>query len=350
MTALFRVDRSSLCCAAALWLVWFSLPVVQVAAEELAKVSPVRELVTDAAKDQDDLCFWGHPTNPVQSTIIASDKSANFLFVYDLDGKVIQQITVTKPGNIDIRQRVKLDGKLTDVVVVNQRDDGFKLRVFRVDPESRQLLPLDTGNVTTGPNYGGCLYHSRSGKLYFLCTSSAGMVEQHELAGDGKGGISGTRVRSWPLGKCEGAVADDETGTFYIAEEARGIWKVGAEPDNQTPGELVAEVDERHGLTGDLEGMAIYRYGKEQACLLVSDQGSNRFVAFDLKPPHRRLGDFSVDGVRSTDGIDLLAMPLGSSFPEGIFACHTDVGRRAVQVSSLAAIRQLLKLHAPVVK
>lgn len=46
-----------------------------------------------------------------------------------------------------------------------------------------------------------------------------------ERMGNGKGKIQGKKVRSWPLGKCEGAVADDETGTLFIAEEKLGAWK-----------------------------------------------------------------------------------------------------------------------------
>lgn len=350
MIACRELARTAVRCVVLPLLVWVAIAMVSAAADESGKVRPLRQLVTSGAKDQDDLCFWVHPTDLLKSTIITSDKSANFLFVYDLDGNVLQQMAVTKPGNIDIRQKVLIDGRSVDVVAVNQRDDGFKLRIFCVDPESRQLVALDSGNVLTGPNYGGCLYHSRSGKLYFLCTSSAGAVEQHELSGDGKGGVRGQRVRTWPLGKCEGAVADDETGTFFIAEETRGIWKFEAEPDRRTTGTLIAEVGPKHGLSGDLEGLSIYRYGKDEACLLVSDQGSNRFVAFELKPPHRRLGEVSIEGVQSTDGIDVLAMPLGASFPEGIFACHTNLGQRAIQVCSLAAVRQRLKLTAPVVK
>lgn len=323
-----------------------SMPQFTLADDSAAKITPVRQLTTSASKDQDDICFWVHPTDRSQSTIIASDKSASFVFVYDLDGKLLQQIAITKPGNIDIRQGVSLNGRVVDIVAVNQRDDGFKLRIFRVDAATRQLIAMDQGNVDTGPNYGGCLYHSRTGKLYFLCTSSAGSVEQLELIGDGQQAIRGTRVRTWPVGKCEGAVADDEAGHFYIAEEGKGIWKVAAEPDAATPGELIIEVGQRDGLKGDLEGLAIYRHAANAACLIVSDQGANRFVAFDLKSPHRRLGEFQIEGVQGTDGIDLTSQPIGKAFPEGIFACHTDLGPRAVQISSLAKVREQLKLSA----
>jgi myo-inositol-hexaphosphate 3-phosphohydrolase len=323
-------------------LMTLAVPSANLLADE-GDITPQRQLAAPGAKDQDDVCFWLNSREPSQSTIIASDKSANAVFVYALDGRLLQTLAVTKPGNIDSRQRVILDGKPTDVVVVNQRSDGFRLRIFRVDPESRQLVALDRGNVTTGPNYGGCLsLHRRSGKLTFICTSESGTVEQHELAGDGSGGIVGKLVRSWPLGKCEGAVADDETGALFITEETRGIWKFDADPELPAMGQLIAQVGEKDGLAGDLEGITIDRHSKGRACLLVSDQGRSRFVAFDLAAPHPRIGEFRIAGARDTDGIDVLPISLGTEFPDGIFACHTDLGARSVQLSSLAEIRRRL--------
>ncbi|PYK99620.1 MAG: hypothetical protein DME19_08030 [Verrucomicrobia bacterium] len=40
------------------------------------------------------------------------------------------------------------------------------------------------------------------------------------------------------MGTCMGCVADDELGLFYVAEEAAGIWKFGAEPDAGSVGQL----------------------------------------------------------------------------------------------------------------
>lgn len=321
-----------------------SLNAAQLQADE-EPVAPRRQLVVDAARDQDDVCFWVHPQDHTQSTIIASDKSANFLFVYELNGNLLQQVAVTKPGNIDIRQGVKLNGQPADIVVVNQRSGGFKLCVFRVNPESRKLERLDAQNLLTGPNYGGCLYLSRvTGQLSYLCTSEAGTVEQHEISGNERGGVVAKKLRSWPVGKCEGAVADDQAGTFYIAEESLGIWKVAAEPGGATPGELIARVGKDDNLTGDLEGLTIFRQRDGAGCLIVSDQQSHRFVAFDLAAPHKRLGEFRIAGVQQTDGIDLLPISLGPDFSEGVFACHNDLGRRAVQLSSWADIRRLLPL------
>ena len=315
--------------AASLWLSGLSHVVP---AEEAASFAPAVKLVNPAAKDQDDACIWVHPERPAESTVIASDKSAGRVFVYDLEGRLLQSLPATKPGNIDIRQGVKLDGRTTDLVVVNQRTDGFRLLVYRVEPQSRQLERLDDDSCLTGQNYGGCLYKSaKSGRLYFVCTSESGVVEQYELAGIGDRGIKAVKVRTLKIGKCEGAVADDETGQFYIAEEARGVWKFGAEPDDAVEGELVARVGE-HGLKGDVEGLAIVRGKVGTGYLLVSDQGRSRFMAYRREAPHQFVREFVIAGAGDTDGIDVSTENLGGAFPGGIFVCHTDRGTRPLLV------------------
>jgi len=308
--------------------------------EELLAFAPSAQFATPETKDQDDMCIWVHRNDPVQSTIVASDKSANQVVVYGLDGQILQKLNVAKPGNIDIRQNVMIDGQLMDLVVVNQRTDGFKLIIFRVDSKSRKLERIDDG-CKTDPNYGGCLYHSRkTGTLFFICTSDTGTVGQYELKGNGRNQIAATKVRDLSVGKCEGAVADDELGLLYVAEEKKGVWKFAAEPDATVMGTLIASVGE-HGLRGDVEGLAIYKT-KNHGYLLVSDQGRSRFMAYECEAPHRFLGEFSVEGATHSDGIDVSSANLGSTFPDGLFACHTDQSPRAVLITPWGPIGKAL--------
>ena len=144
-----------------------------------------------------------------------------------------------------------------------------------------------------------------------------------ELAGNGSGGVQATRVRNLTIGKCEGAVADDESGSLYIAEEKKGVWKFDAEPDAPGQGSLVAKVGE-HGLKGDVEGLALWRGAGNAGALLVSDQGRNRVLAYHREAPHEFIGEFSIAGAIQTDGIELCSANLGPKFPGGVFVCHTD--------------------------
>jgi len=312
--------------------VWLIVPIGTTIADEPRSFAPTLQLVNPEAKDQDDACIWVHPEHPAESTVIASDKSAGRVFVYDLQGRLLQSLSAPKPGNIDIRQGVKLDGQATDVVVVNQRTGGFRLLVFRVNPQSRLLERLDDDNCLTGPNYGGCLYKSaRTGRLFFVCTSENGAVEQHGFQGTGERRIKAIKVRTLKLGKCEGAVADDETGQLYISEETRGVWKFAAEPDDAAEGVLIARVGDR-GLKGDVEGLALVRGKNGAGYLLVSDQGRSRFMAYRREAPHQFVCEFAIAGAADTDGIEVCLHNLGPAFPSGIFVCHTDRSPRPLLV------------------
>jgi 3-phytase len=306
-------------------------------AGDIPSLTPTVQLTTPDSRDQDDMCVWIHPTDKTRSMIVTSDKSAGHIFVYDLEGQLLQTLDVPKPGNIDVRQNVVLEGRSIDIIAVNQRTEGFKLVIYQVDPDSRQLIRIDD-NCATGPNYGGCLYFSsKTRRLFFVCTSDAGTVEQYELLGNKRGGVKATKVRTLKIGKCEGAVADDDTGSLYISEEQRGVWKFGAEPDDSSAGTLIAPIGE-HGIKGDLEGLALYKIGNGNGYLLVSDQGHSRFAVFQREEPHRYVGDFAIEGASETDGIEVVSTHLGLRFPEGLFACHTNQPPRAVQVTSWANI------------
>jgi 3-phytase len=290
------------------------------------------------------MCVWVHPSRPEQSIVIASDKKSGFVFVYDLQGELLQSVSVPKPGNIDIRQGVKLGDQTLDLVVVNQRTDGFKLVPFRVNAQTCQIERIDAAPLLTGPNYGGCLSCDRAaGRAYFFCTSDAGTVEQHEFLPAAEGKVTSRKVRSIPLGKCEGAVADDEEGVVFIAEETGGIWKLPIHPDSAATPVLIAPLS-AGGLQGDLEGLAIVKQGAGRDFLIVSDQGRHRFVALDLHAPHAKLAEFAIDGAEQTDGIEVVAANLGPAFPHGAFLCHTGVAPCPVLVTPWERIAELVQV------
>ena len=281
-------------------------------------------LINPAAIDQDDVCIWRDADDPERSLAITSDKSADQIFVYDLQGRLLQQLDVPKPGNIDIRQQVRLGGQCLDLVAVNQREGKPCLRLFQVDGAKRQLLPL-ASEIPLPGNYGGCLFHDRpTGRLYFIATAADGHCRQIEIRADAQAGITGQLVRKWHIGKCEGAAARDESAQVFITEERRGIWRLGARPDDPTPGALLARVGE-HGLVGDLEGVALA--SNTHKMLVVSDQSRGKFVAFESTGGCRFVGEFSVPGVQATDGIEIVDVPLGKHFPQGLFACHNGAAK-----------------------
>ena len=289
-----------------------------------AVVSPVRALSSTGFADEDDMCFWLHPTDLTLSTVIVSDKSANKLFVYDLQGATLQTIASSKPGNIDVRYNFTLGGQYIDIIAFNERDTN-KIRVYKVDRATRLLTRIDNDNILTGSNYGFTLYRSPlTGKVYgFTGPSSNTAVKQWELVDDGAGHVAGVGPlrQVQPGGVVEGMVADDETGMLYLSEESGGEWKYSAEPTGGTAGVKIAVVGQ-NGLTADVEGVTIYYGPAQTGYIILSSQGNSTFKIYDRKPPHTFRGTFSVAGTNSTDGCDVINVPLNATFPNGAFVCH----------------------------
>ena len=55
---------------------------------------------------------------------------------------------------------------------------------------------------------------------------------------------------------------------------------------------------------------------------LLSSQGQDHFYVYDRQGNHAFRGKFTIDGVKETDGVDVLHAPFGDRFPAGIFGCH----------------------------
>ncbi|RMH62646.1 MAG: phytase [Calditrichaeota bacterium] len=291
-------------------------------------------LVNDDAVDQDDMCFWIHP-DPAQSTIISSDKAAHKVFVYDLDGKVLQTISLTnKPRNIDVRYNFLLSGKRVDIVVFGQ--DDSELHFYTVDESTRLLKEAGTFLTEMKSIYGLCLYHDQvNDKFYAIASVNAGNGElrQWELTDNGDGTIRPVLKRTWingPGGLTEGMVADDETATLYTANEDNGIYKYDANPTSASPDPTLVVAVGDDGLAADIEGLTLYYAANNKGYLLASSQGISTFYVYERTPPHKLVKTFTVSSVGGTDGIDVTNVSLNDTFKKGLFIAHD--GRRSYGV------------------
>ena len=295
-------------------------------------VQPVLTLNADGSSDQDDMCIWIHP-DPSQSTIIASDKAAKKLFVYDLSGNVIQTIDVPgMPGNIDIRYNFILDGQPIDIVGYNDRTNK-EIVIYKVDPLDRKLYLVNSFDAGTTPTeiYGFSFYlNHNTGKYYAFASSKIGRIWQWELVDNGST-IGGDFIRTWINGTddwTECLVADDENGNLYAANEVKGVYKYDADrsdPETDTIGVLIASTGQ-NGLTRDVEGITLYYAANGEGYLLVSSQGSDNFKVYDRKAPHSFIKTIVINGVANADCIDVTNVNLGAVFPKGIFLTHDGTG------------------------
>jgi 3-phytase len=321
--------------------------IVPGACRPVAEVVPLVTCCDQGSMDQDDICIWVHPSDPAQSAVIASDKKADRIIVYDLEGRTLQIVPALRSGNIDVRYGFPLGGTKIDIAACNLRGDHSRIAVYRINPASRQLDRVDNNGIMTGESYGGALYHSpKTGKFYFITTSKEANIEQHELLDDGRGSVQGLKVRQWKTGPGEAVVADDEKARLFIAEEQKGVWEVGAEPDDPAPGSLVIRAGE-HGLKPDVEGLAIYALPHGQGYLLVSSQGNSTFKIYKRDDAHDFIGTFTVRSARETDGIEVTGRNLGGQLSKGLFACHSGVPAEKcpVYLCSWEAIAGAVKLN-----
>lgn len=298
----------------------------------------------------DDPAIWIHPTDPAQSTIIGTDKQGG-LAVYDLNGKQIQFLADGEMDNVDLRDGFTLGGQKVSLVTASNRKTNT-IAIYKVNPQTRQLENVAARSVAHGMKvYGMCMYRSeKSGKIYYFGTSKTGDVEQYELADNGSGKVDAKKVRNFKLGSTvEGCVADDKLGHFYVAEEAVGIWKYGAEPDAGTQGTTIAKVGDGH-LYADVEGLAI-AYGKDNTgYLIVSSQGNHSFVVYRREGNNEFVKKFrvgngdKVDGAEETDGLDVTTANLGPAFPNGVFVVQDGFNDKGNQNFKLVPLQMIVKL------
>jgi 3-phytase len=277
----------------------------------------------------DDPAIWVDRANPSRSVIIGTQKQSG-LYVYDLQGRVLQFVPDGRMNNVDIRDGFSLNGQTVSLVTASNRtNDGIS--IYRVDGASRRLFNVADGVQPTGfvDPYGLCMYRSaQSGKTYVFVTDNNGPVRQWELQDAGNGRVRAVVVRDIPFAtQTEGCVADDELGVLYVAEEDIGLWRIGAEPDAGVTPVSITTVETNEALKDDLEGIGLYDLGGGRGYLVLSSQGNNTYAVFRREGANEYVGSFAVladaargiDGISETDGLEVLSANLGGPYAHGVF-------------------------------
>ncbi|WP_290598598.1 phytase [Anabaena sp. AL93] len=308
--------------------------------------------------DADDPAIYVNATDSSKSLVLTSVKNGG-LRIYDLAGNLLQTINPSNPdiryNNVDLQYGFTLGGQKVDIAVASDRNND-KLAIFKINPNSAngnylenitdsnaatifQSVPFATPySASTRSAYGLAIYRSPVTNDYYVFTSrrQTGDIAQLKLVDKGNGKIGYEVVRSFTIpspttagasAQTEGMVADQETGFLYIGQEDVGIWKFDAEPNGGSTGKLIEKVKAEGGknLTNDVEGLTIY-YGKNgTGYLLASSQGDNTFATYTREGNNDFLGRFAVgnnggiDSVQESDGADVINLPLGPNFPNGVF-------------------------------
>jgi 3-phytase len=288
--------------------------------------------------DPDDPAIWIHPEDPAQSIIVGTnkvEKPGGGLVVFDLHGKIIQSIrNLDRPNNVDIEQRVILDGKTVDIAVVTERQ-ARAVRIYTIDPRSRTLseiavLPVFTGEQgDSGAPMGVGIYKRMDETVFVIVGRKTGPTEgylwQYRL-------VSGPElqlVRKFGAfsgrGEIESVVVDDALGYVYYADETAGIRKYHADPDAVEAQRELALFGQA-GYLGDREGLAIYAMDDRTGYLVSTDQieGESRYFLYRREGgsggPHDHTSWVAVfeSFADSTDGIDVAVGRFTAELPLGM--------------------------------
>ena len=280
--------------------------------------------VSDAGDAADDPAIWLHPTIAEKSLVFGTNKKRGLL-VYNLDGKLIQQLDAGRINNVDIRQGFTHKGLPADIAAASQRDNR-SIALFHISPINGEVSGVN--EIITGLDdvYGLCMYRGLESKVYVFINDQDGRYEQYEIS-DSAAGWSGTRVREFRVGsQPEGCAADDKNQRLFVGEENVALWTLGAEPDaNKRKGMAMEKISAiTDYLHADIEGMDLYQTETENY-LLVSSQGNDSYVLFQAESPEY-LGRFrislnsnrGIDGASQTDGLAVSGAYLGEKYPQGL--------------------------------
>jgi len=321
-------------------------------ASDSRTVAPTAETEpVPAGGDADDPAIWVDQRAPARGTIIGTDKEGG-IAVYDLAGRQLQYRPDGHLNNVDLRAGFRLGGKSVALVTAADATTN-RLAIYRLDPSSRRLVEVAARRIVIGLNaYGSCMYRSsKTGKFYVFVNSEeeggapGGEVEQWELFDNGRGRVDARKVRRFAVGsQTEGCVADDDRRDLYIGEEAKAIWRYGAEPGAGTGRRRVDKTGSGGHLKADIEGLALASGSDGSGYLIASSQGNSRFTVYRREDGNDYVKTFKVsrgdgiDAVEETDGIDVTTRDLGDAFPDGLLVVHDgkdDRGRTNFKLVSL---------------
>jgi len=273
----------------------------------------------------DDPAIWYNSTKPSESRIIGTDKKKG-LGVYNLSGELLSFTAVGKINNCDLQYDLPY-GNDTIIVIGGSNRSNNATSLFKFNPltssvDSMPLIHIPSHSVEI---YGFCFYKKIETKeLFSFSIGKDGLLEQYKIRTDSNG-IYADSIWSYKFDtQCEGLVADHENGVLFVGEENHGVWKLNLKSEKPEK-EAVTSLASNPKLKADIEGLSMYFAANGEGYLLVSSQGNNSYALFDRKAPHKYIGSFTVvdseniDGTSETDGIDVINLAMGQTFPNGFF-------------------------------
>lgn len=351
-----------------------SVPVIEATAET--------DPIPFGTKDTDDAAIWLNHLNPSESLILGTSKVTpsgdrrGGLGVYALSGRQRQFLLGDKLNNVDVARLTSpyTPDETNWAVASNRTANG--LDVFSIQSngtvKKEHTIPLVDSQGKSITPYGLCsafrhdqlevFLPTKKGTLYrFRINPSnpgaATLIDTFDLsafvsADDDafiKAIVEKTARADDELDKLPEMLAERfvvEACTYqrskdrlFVGMENFGIWSVNL---GKVEGPSVAIFQKISGswtdidswsqnnalprITDDIEGMDVFAVDGEEY-LVVSSQGISEFNLFNLGT-NKILGNFKIrlgsDEITETDGVAILASPLGQDLPQGVLVVHDD--------------------------
>jgi 3-phytase len=270
--------------------------------------------------------------------VAGTDKKAG-LYVYGLDGTVLQFLAEGLLNNVDAVEGLTVAGRPQLVLGASDRTPGKTgVSLYLFDPAGTGQNGVRAwGAIATDvvEPYGFC-FARRGAEVHAILVGHEGEVRQFILTVDAGGLPLAREVRRFDIGTIsEGCAADEATNALYLGEENVGVWRYGLDPASGDGRTLVQGIA-TGVLVADAEGLTIIADG-EARYLIGSSQGDSAFPVWriDTGVPEYR-GRFVVeagvvDRVTGTDGLAALGGPVGPAFPEGLVVVQDDVNDVSTQ-------------------
>lgn len=299
-----------------------------------AETPSVGRVGEDAA---DDPVVWAgeHPVVvggvSTPGFVAGTDKKAG-LYVYGLDGGVLQFLPEGLLNNVDAVEGVAVAGRQQVVLGASDRTPGREgVSLYLFDPGGtgqNGVRPWGAIRTDVVEPYGFC-FARRGAEIHAILVGHEGEVRQFVLTADAAGQPVSREVRRFEIGSIsEGCAADPANDSLYLAEENVGVWRYGLDPRSGDARTLIQPI-EPDRLVADAEGLTTIGDGSARY-LIGSSQGDSTFPVWRIDGPAPvYVGRFvvrggAIDGVTGTDGLAAWSGPIGP-FPNGLVVVQDDV-------------------------
>lgn len=316
-------------------LVFFAITACNSTPVKISEADVFPVLATDTTpNDTDDPAIWYNSENPEKSLILGTDKgdSTGGIFVFNLEGKLDTERSIRmlkRPNNIDVEYGFLFQGKTFDIAAFTERGRDM-IRVISL-PDCNFIdnggIPVFQDDSLRSP-MGISLYKDKTNTVFAFVGRKTGPADgyiyQYQLFDNGTS-VSGKKIRA--LGKYSGKkeieaiVVDDELGYVYYSDETVGVRQYFADA---AKGREELSLFARTGITGDHEGLSIYKGCDGQGYIILSDQQANKFQLFSREgtknnPYEHRLVRIVNAKTIESDGSEVLNLPFNSTFRNGLF-------------------------------